>query len=253
MPSDVIASAVVVRGEHYSGFAEQGPGLVQEFNDAQANLARLYDETVERELGDMSDQEYLEMLVLPGTNKRNSRKISKALITKFGNITNVLSATASELLSVQGVNVSIVRILATTKSAAVKMAKSEIINLPIVNNIGKLIGYLNSRISRSSTEQFLVLFLDGKNHLLADETLGSGTVNHTPVYPREVVKRALELHATALILVHNHPSGDPSPSLDDIHMTQKIKQAASALDIFIHDHIIIGKGRWLSFRSANLL
>jgi DNA repair protein RadC len=108
-------------------------------------------------------------------------------------------------------------------------------------------------LSRARTEQFRVLFLDNRNRLLADEVLGQGTVNHTPVYPREVVKRALELHATAIILVHNHPSGDPSPSREDIEMTREIKQAAATLSILLHDHIIVGNGQWLSFRKAELL
>ena len=113
--------------------------------------------------------------------------------------------------------------------------------------------YLNAVLARERVEQFRVLFLDTRNRLLADEAQARGTVNHTPVYPREVVKRALELHATAIILVHNHPSGDPTPSRDDIDMTRQIKQAAAALSIVLHDHVIIGNGRWLSFRQEGLL
>jgi DNA repair protein RadC len=113
--------------------------------------------------------------------------------------------------------------------------------------------YLTAVLSREKVEQFRVLFLDNRNRLLADEPQARGTVNHTPVYPREVVKRALELHATAMILVHNHPSGDPSPSRDDIEMTQEIKRAATTLAIVLHDHIVVGNGQWLSFRRAGLL
>jgi DNA repair protein RadC len=108
-------------------------------------------------------------------------------------------------------------------------------------------------LSRERVEQFRVLYLDNKNRLLADEAQSRGTVNHTPVYPREVVKRALELHATAMILVHNHPSGDPAPSQDDIAMTRDIKQAAAALSVALHDHVIVGNGRFVSFRAEGLL
>jgi DNA repair protein RadC len=112
--------------------------------------------------------------------------------------------------------------------------------------------YLTAVLSREPIEQFRVLFLDTRNRLIADEAQARGTVNHTPVYPREVVKRALDLHATAIILVHNHPSGDPTPSQDDIDMTQEVREAAQALGIVLHDHIIVGKGSWLSFRKQLL-
>jgi DNA repair protein RadC len=113
--------------------------------------------------------------------------------------------------------------------------------------------YLNAALARERIEHFRVLFLDNRNRLLADEAQARGTVNHTPVYPREVVKRALEVHATAIILVHNNPSGDPTPSREDIEMTQEIKQAANALGVVVHDHVIVGNGSWLSFRQEGLL
>ena len=123
----------------------------------------------------------------------------------------------------------------------------------MLNNWDRLMDYLNAVLARERVEQFRVLFLDTRNRLVADEAQATGTVNHTPVYPREVVKRALELQATAIILVHNHPSGDPTPSADDITMTREVKAAANALTITLHDHIIIGNGRWLSFRREGLL
>jgi len=123
----------------------------------------------------------------------------------------------------------------------------------LLNAWDRLIDYLNAALARERVEQFRVLFLDSKNRLLADEVLGQGTVNHTPVYPREVVKRALELGATALILVHNHPSGDPTPSRADLEMTAEIKAAASLLGIALHDHVIIGNGRHTSLRRDGLL
>jgi DNA repair protein RadC len=124
---------------------------------------------------------------------------------------------------------------------------------PVLSNWDRLMAYLTAVLAREMVEQFRLLFLDARNRLLADEAQAHGTVNHTPVYPREVVKRALDLHATAIILVHNHPSGDPTPSRADIDMTREIKTAAEALGIVLHDHVIIGNGRWLSFRREGLL
>jgi DNA repair protein RadC len=134
-----------------------------------------------------------------------------------------------------------------------RLMRSEILNQPVLANWDRLMTYLNAELSRERVEQFRVLFLDSRNRLLADEAQQRGTVNHTPVYPREVAKRALELHAAALILVHNHPSGDPTPSRDDIAMTQEIKAAAAALSIVLHDHVIVGNGRCLSLRTEGLL
>jgi DNA repair protein RadC len=139
------------------------------------------------------------------------------------------------------------------QAAALRLARSEVMNRPVLANWDRLMAYLTASLSRERVEQFRVLFLDTRNRLLADEAQGRGTVNHTPVYPREVVKRALELHATALILVHNHPSGDPTPSAADIDMTREIGTAAAALSIALHDHVIIGNDRWLSFRREGLL
>ena len=131
--------------------------------------------------------------------------------------------------------------------------RAEVQDRPILTNWDALVAYLSAAMARERVEQFRVLFLDNKNRLLADEPQSRGTVNHTPVYPREVVRRALELHASALILAHNHPSGDPAPSPDDLAMTQEIKRAAASLGITLHDHVIIGNGRTVSFRANGLL
>ena len=139
------------------------------------------------------------------------------------------------------------------QAAALRFGRAEVMHQPVLNNWDRLMTHLNAVLARERVEHFRVLFLDNRNRLLADEAQARGTVNHTPVYPREVVKRALELHATAIILVHNHPSGDPTPSRDDIEMTQEIKAAAAALGVVVHDHVIIGNGRWLSFRQEGLL
>jgi DNA repair protein RadC len=139
------------------------------------------------------------------------------------------------------------------QASALRLARAEVIERPVLSNWDRLIDYLTAMLARERTEQFRVLYLDTRNRLIADEAQARGTVNHTPVYPREVVKRALELHATALILVHNHPSGDPTPSRDDIEMTREVKAAADALAVALHDHVIIGNGKWLSFRREGLL
>jgi len=138
-------------------------------------------------------------------------------------------------------------------ASAERLARAEVINRPLRSQWDALMSYLNTVLGRERIERFRVLYLDPRNRLLADETLGRGTVNHTPVYPREIVKRALELHATALILVHNHPSGDPTPSRQDIEVTAEVVQAAQALGIIIHDYVIIGNGRWVSLRRDGLM
>ncbi len=143
--------------------------------------------------------------------------------------------------------------LKTVQAAALRLARAEIFSRPVLSNWDKLMEYLNAVLAREKVEQFRVLFLDGRNRLLADEAQARGTVNHTPVYPREVVKRALELHATALILVHNHPSGDPTPSREDIDMTREVRDAAATLGVVLHDHVIVGNGNWTSFRAQGLL
>jgi DNA repair protein RadC len=139
------------------------------------------------------------------------------------------------------------------QAAALRMMAAEVREKPVLNNWDRLLGYLHAALAREKVEQFRILFLDPKNRLIADEAQAKGTVNHTPVYPREVVKRALELHATALILVHNHPSGDPTPSRADMEMTTQIRDAAALLEIVVHDHLILGNGRHFSFRQEGLL
>ena len=165
----------------------------------------------------------------------------------------MIAAPREELLEIKGIGESAVATLKIVQLAAQRLARAEVLDRPVLNNWDRLMDYLHALMARDRVEQFRVLFLDTRNRLLADEAQARGTVNHTPVYPREVVKRALELKATALILVHNHPSGDPTPSRDDLEMTQEIKRATMALSITLHDHVIIGNGKWLSFRQEGLL
>jgi DNA repair protein RadC len=192
----------------------------------------------------MADYEVLEVLLFANYPRVDTKPVAKALIARFGSLAEVLAARPAELQEVEKVGPG---------AAALRLLRAEARALPVLNNWDRLTGYLHAALAREKVEQFRVLFLDTRNQLLADEVQARGTVNHTAAYPREVVKRALELGATAVILVHNHPSGDPTPSRADIAMTREVKVAADALGITLHDHLIIGNGRHLSFRREGLL
>ena len=201
----------------------------------------------------LADYELLEMVLFLALPRRDTKPIAKTLLARFGSFAATISAPLQDLRNIDGLGEAGAAALKTVQAAALRLARAEIIDRPVLNNWDRLMDYLNAVLARERVEQFRVLFLDTRNRLVADEAQATGTVNHTPVYPREVVKRALELQATAIILVHNHPSGDPTPSADDITMTREVKAAANALTITLHDHIIIGNGRWLSFRREGLL
>jgi DNA repair protein RadC len=191
--------------------------------------------------------------VLFALPRRDTKPLARALLSRFGSFARVIAASPQDLLATEGLGEAGAAALKSVQAAALRLMRAEIMDQPVLTNWERLMVYLNAELSRERVEQFRVLFLDNRNRLLADEAQQRGTVNHTPVYPREVAKRALELHATAIILVHNHPSGDPTPSRDDITMTQEIKAAAAALSIVLHDHVIVGNGRCLSLRTEGLL
>ena len=201
----------------------------------------------------VADHELLEMVLFLAMPRRDTKPIARALLTRFGSFAGAVSAPASDLRSIDGLGDAGVAALKTVQAAALRLVRADIVDRPVLENWDRLLDYLMAVLARERVEHFRVLFLDSRNGLLADEAQARGTVSHTPVYPREVVKRALELHASSLILVHNHPSGNPEPSHDDIEMTQQVKQAATALSITLHDHLIIGNGRWFSFRREGLL
>jgi DNA repair protein RadC len=201
----------------------------------------------------LADYELLEMVLFIGLPRVDTKKLAKELLKRFGSFANVIAASENDLLRVDGIGKSAAATLKIVHAAAVRLAHAEVQEAPVLNNWDRLTDYLQAAIAREPIEQFRVLFLDTRNRLIADEAQARGTVNHTPVYPREVVRRALEHKATALILAHNHPSGDPSPSRADIEMTQAIKEAAAALEIVVHDHIIVGNGKYLSFRREGFL
>jgi DNA repair protein RadC len=199
------------------------------------------------------DHELLEMVLFLALPRRDTKPMAKALLKRFGSFAGAVAAPLTEIRQVEGLGEAGAAALKVVQGAALRLAGAEVLQKPVLNNWDRLIDYLNASIARERVEHFHVLYLDSKNRLIADEAQARGTVNHTPVYPREIVKRALELHATALILVHNHPSGDPTPSRADIEMTAAIKQAAAVLEIALHDHLIVGNGRHLSFRRQGLL
>ena len=215
--------------------------------------ARMRERVLKHGTGTLADYELLEMLLFFAFKKGDTKPLAKTLINKFGSFAAVLSAPQLELEETQGLGPHSVVALKLAQEAGQRLARAEVIDKPLLSNWDRLMEYLGIILAREKTEQFRILFLDPRNRLIADEAQARGTVNHTPVYPREVVKRALELHATAIILVHNHPSGDPTPSREDIAMTREVKAAAAALTIVLHDHVIIGNGNWLSFRREGLL
>jgi DNA repair protein RadC len=201
----------------------------------------------------LAEHELIEMVLFLALPRRDTKPIARALLARFGSYAAAISASMADLLAIEGLGEAGVAALKIVQASAQRLAKAEVLFRPVLSNWDRLMEYLQAVLAREKVEQFRVLFLDNRNRLLGDELLSTGTVNHTPVYPRELVKRALDLHATAIILVHNHPSGDPSPSREDIDMTKEIKHAANSLSIVLHDHVIVGNGQWLSFRKAGLL
>ncbi|MCU0986461.1 MAG: DNA repair protein RadC [Acetobacteraceae bacterium] len=237
------------------GSAGPPPGDAKPFASTgpYGHRARMREKLLDRGPDALADYELLEMLLFFAMPKGDTKPLAKALINRFGSFANVLAAPQQALLETRGLGIHSVSAVKLVQAAALRMARAEVMERPILNTWDRLIEYLTAAMAREKTEVFRVLYLDSKNRLIADEAQARGTVNHTPVYPREVVKRALELHATALILCHNHPSGDPSPSRSDIEMTRMVKEAAAVLSVTLHDHLIIGNGRWLSFRAEGLL
>ncbi len=201
----------------------------------------------------MPDYELLELVLFRAIPRQDVKPLARRLLDTFGDFNRVVSAPPHRLAAVQGVGDAVVQELKIVEAAAHRMARSRIMNRQVLSSWEALLDYCHTSMAHRETEQFRVLYLDAKNTLIADEEQARGTVNHVPVYPREVVKRALELNASALILVHNHPSGDPTPSEADMSMTAQINDAAQALGLTLHDHLIIGKSRELSFRSAGYL
>jgi DNA repair protein RadC len=201
----------------------------------------------------MPDYEMLELVLFAAVPRRDTKPLAKALIARFGSFAEVIAAKRERLLEIPGVGEAVVGQLKIVEAAAQRLARGKVMGRPALSSWAALLDYCMAAMARSQNEEFRVLFLDRKNVLVADEVQSRGTVDHAPVYPREIVRRALEHGASAIILVHNHPSGDPTPSRADIDMTREIAAAAKALKIAVHDHLVIGRNGHASFKSLGLL
>ena len=201
----------------------------------------------------LNDYEFLELILFRAMPRRDVKPIAKALLARFGTFADVLAARPERLDEIAGLGDAAIAELKIVEAAARRLAQSAMEKRRNLGSSSAVLDYCRTAMAYIDHEEFRILFLDKKNQLLADEVQGVGTVDHAPVYPREIMRRALELSATALLLVHNHPSGDPSPSTADIAMTMQIASLGKALNIVVHDHIIIGRHGHASFRSMKLL
>jgi DNA repair protein RadC len=221
---------------HYHGHRER---LRARFRDAGSDA--------------VSDYELLELVLFRAIPQRDVKPLAKDLVARFGSFAEVIAAPRPRLLEVKGMGEAVITELKIVHAAAQRLTRGEMRKRPVLSSWGSVLDYCRTAMTFAEKEQFRLLFLDKRNQLIADELQQTGTVDHTPVYPREVVKRALELSATALILVHNHPSGDPTPSRADIQMTQAIIDVAKPLGIAVHDHIIVGKEGHASLKGLKLI
>lgn len=201
----------------------------------------------------MPDYELLELLLFRAIPRRETKDLAKRLLARFGSFAEVINAPPERIKEVKGAGQAVASELALIRAAALRLKREEVVRRPALSSTSEVIAYVRAAQAFESRELFRILFLDKKNKIIADEVQGKGTVDHTPVYVREVIKRALEVGATAMILVHNHPSGDPTPSRADIDMTKLIVEAAKPFNIQVHDHIIVGREGTASFRALRLL
>jgi DNA repair protein RadC len=228
------------------GFARTGPHQA-------GHRERLRERFLDGGAAAMPDYELMELVLFSAIPRRDVKPLAKALIARFGSFAEAIAAPRARLLEVDGIGDTVAAQLKIVEAAALRLVRSQVLNRPALSSWPALIDYCTAAMARNPHEEFRVLFLDRKNVLIADEVQSRGTVDHTPVYPREIVKRALETGASALILVHNHPSGDPTPSRADIEMTREVAAAAKALRIQLHDHLVIGRGGHASFKALGLL
>ena len=227
---------IAPRAPHFYGHRER---LRRRFRDTGADA--------------LSDYELLELVLFRAIPRRDVKPLAKALIANFGSFPEVISAPTTRLAEIKGLGAAAITELKVVHAAATRLARGQVRKRPVLSSWSTVIDYCRATMAFAEKEQFRVLFLDKRNQLIIDEVQQTGTVDHTPVYPREVVKRALELSATALILVHNHPSGDPTPSHADIEMTRTIVEIAKPLGIAVHDHIIVGRDGHASLKGLKLI
>jgi len=214
---------------------------------------RLRDKLLKNGPDSLADYELLELLLALAIPRIDVKPLAKILLKEFGSFASVIAADPAQLRKVKGMGEGAIAGLKTVRAAALLMTKQELIDKPVIGNWQKLLDYCRITLAEEKIEQFHLLFLDHKNALIAHERQQTGTIDHAPVYPREVVKRALELEASAIIMVHNHPSGAPTPSKDDVAMTKAVAQAAEKLGILLHDHVVVGRKGHKSMRSLGLL
>ncbi len=224
------------KAPHYHGHRDR---LRQRFREAGAEA--------------VADYELLEMILFRAIRRGDTKPIAKALLARFGTFSDVLAAPSARLKEVRGVGDAVVDELKLVLASAKRFSREQIDDKTVLGSWSAVLDYCRAAMAYSEVEEFRVLFLDRKNALIADEVQQRGTVDHTPVYPREIVKRCLEMSATAIILVHNHPSGDPTPSQADIRMTKQIVEIAEPLGITVHDHVIVGRDGHASFRGLELI
>ncbi len=201
----------------------------------------------------LADHELLELLLFQAQRRADVKPVAKALLRRFGSFAAVISAEPERLAEVKDLGEVGIVTLKSVQAAALRLMRDDIMDRPILGSWDKVLAYCRASMGYGSTEQFRILFLDRKNAMIADEVQQRGTVDHTPVYPREVVKRALELGASAIVMVHNHPSGDPTPSKADIEMTRQVRDAGKALGVTVHDHLVISRGGHASLKSMGLI
>lgn len=214
---------------------------------------RLRDKFVRRGAEAFDDYELLELILFQALPRIDTKPIAKALLIKFETLAEVVAAPVEKLTTVKGIGPGAARHLKILQQVSIRIGKSSVINRPVLSSWNALLDYCRAAMQFEGREQFRVLFLDRKNRLLTDEVMGHGTVDRAPVYPREIVRRALVHEATAIILVHNHPSGDPTPSQQDITLTQSIIETAKAIDVVVHDHLIVGREDVASFKMLGLM
>ena len=201
----------------------------------------------------LADYELLELYLFRSIPRRDIKPLAKALVEKFGSFAEVITSPVERLQEVKGISAKIALDIKILQASANKLSQETVMNKPVLSSWSALLDYCRGVMQYETREQFRVLFLDRRNRLIADEVMGQGTIDRAPVYPREVIKRALDLSATAIILSHNHPSGDPTPSIADIEMTKNMVSAAQAIGISVHDHIIVGRQNTVSFKSLGLM
>lgn len=200
----------------------------------------------------MPDYELLELTLFRSIPRRDVKPLAKALIARFGSFAEAIAAEPARLAEVDGIGPAVIADLKLIEAAGRRLARGEIVGRPLLASWNAVLDYCRVTMAFGTREQFRVLFLDKRNHLIADEVQGQGTVDHTPVYPREIARRALELSATAIILAHNHPSGDPAPSRADIAMTREVVSILAPLKITVHDHVILGRDGHTSMKALKL-